>query len=82
MAEAYIKQLNAAGVFTRLEPLQEFFEAEWYHQSYAALNPGQPYIAAVAMPKVEKLRDCLGETSGNDAFQFSLTRPRRRLVAP
>ncbi len=61
VAEAYIKQLGATGVFkspivTRLEPLQEFFEAESYHQNYAALNPGQPYIAAVAMPKIEKLR--------------------------
>lgn len=66
IAEAYIKQLDAAGVFkspivTRLEPLREFFEAEDYHQNYAALNPHQGYIAAVAMPKVEKLRAYFGE---------------------
>ncbi len=66
VAEAYIRQLDAANVFkspieTRLEPLQEFFEAERYHQNYAALNPGQPYIAAVAMPKLEKLRSYFGE---------------------
>lgn len=66
IAEAYIQQLDAAGVFsrpivTRLEPLQDFFEAESYHQNYAALHPGEPYIAAVAAPKVEKLRTYFGE---------------------
>ncbi|MES2490599.1 MAG: peptide-methionine (S)-S-oxide reductase MsrA [Pseudomonadota bacterium] len=66
VAEAYIQQLDAAGVFktpivTRLEPLSEFFEAEAYHQNYAALHPQQGYIAAVAMPKLEKLRAYFGE---------------------
>lgn len=60
VAEAYIKQLDAAGVFekpiaTVLEPLEAFFEAEDYHQNYAALNPMQPYIAYNAAPKVQKL---------------------------
>ena len=62
IAEAYIRQLNDAGVFTSpivttVEPLKQFFEAEAYHQNYAALNPNQPYIAYVAQPKVEKLRE-------------------------
>lgn len=66
IAEAYIRQLDAAGVFTapivtRLEPLKDFFEAEAYHQNYAELHPEQPYIAAVAAPKVEKLRAYFGE---------------------
>lgn len=66
IAEAYIRQLDAAQVFsqkivTRLEPLEDFFVAEAYHQNYAALNPGQGYIQAVAMPKVEKLRKYFGE---------------------
>ena len=61
IAEAYVRQLNEAGVFsgpivTTLEPLKEFFVAEDYHQNYAALNPGQPYIQYVSQPKVEKLR--------------------------
>jgi peptide-methionine (S)-S-oxide reductase len=34
-----------------------FYPAEDYHQNYAALNPGQPYIAGVAAPKVSKLRE-------------------------
>src|SRR5215471_15110766 len=51
ISEAYIRQLNAAGVFsqpivTTLEPLETFYPAEAYHQNYAAINPRQPYIAA------------------------------------
>ena len=62
VAEAYIRELNDARVFnspivTTLEPLKAFYVAEDYHQNYAALNPGQPYIAYVAQPKVEKLRE-------------------------
>jgi peptide-methionine (S)-S-oxide reductase len=66
VAECYIAQLDAAGIYTapivtRLEPLAAFFEAEAYHQNYAALHPGQPYIQAVSTPKVEKLRAYFGE---------------------
>jgi peptide-methionine (S)-S-oxide reductase len=65
IADAYIRQLNEAGVFnapiaTTLEPLKQFFVAENYHQNYAALNPDQPYIAYIAQPKVEKLRAYFG----------------------
>lgn len=61
IAQRYIAQLDAAGVFTapiatQIEALEAFFEAETYHQNYAARNPHQPYIAAVAAPKVDKLR--------------------------
>lgn len=58
----YIEALNRAGVFaapiaTTLEPLTTFYCAEEYHQRYALRNPWQPYIQAVAVPKMEKLRD-------------------------
>jgi len=61
VAEAYIRQLNDAHVFERpivttLEPLEAFYVAEDYHQDYAARNPNQPYIAYIAVPKVEKLQ--------------------------
>ena len=61
VAAAYIQKLDAARIFseaivTTLEPLEKFYPAEEYHQDYAALNPQQPYIACVALPKVEKLR--------------------------
>ncbi len=62
IAEAYIRQLDEARVFsdpivTSLEPLGNFYVAEDYHQDYAARNPTQPYIAYVAQPKVDKLRE-------------------------
>ncbi len=61
LAERYIRRIDAARVFdapitTTLEPLECFFEAEQYHHDYAARNPSQPYVRAVAAPKVEKLR--------------------------
>lgn len=60
VAAAYIRQLDAAGLFsapiaTTLEPLEAFFVAESYHHDYAALHPGQPYIRIVSQPKVDKL---------------------------
>jgi peptide-methionine (S)-S-oxide reductase len=66
LAEHYIRQIDATRVFdapvaTTLEPLERFFEAEQYHHDYAARNPSQPYIRAVAVPKVEKLRAAHGE---------------------
>jgi peptide-methionine (S)-S-oxide reductase len=61
VADAYIDQLNKAKVFdrpivTEVVPLERFFEAETYHQDYAARNPLNPYIVINAQPKVRKLR--------------------------
>jgi peptide-methionine (S)-S-oxide reductase len=66
IAERYIAQIEAARVFdaplaTTLEPLEAFHAAEAYHHGYAARNPQQPYIRAVAEPKVEKLRKVHGD---------------------
>jgi peptide-methionine (S)-S-oxide reductase len=66
VAEAYIQQLKDAKVFespivTTLEPLEQFFEAEDYHQNFAARNPGQPYVAAIALPKVKKLEKAFAD---------------------
>jgi peptide-methionine (S)-S-oxide reductase len=66
VAEAYIAQLDAAGVFnapivTEVVPLEDFHEAEAYHHNYAELHPEQGYIAAVAAPKVAKLRKQFGD---------------------
>jgi peptide-methionine (S)-S-oxide reductase len=61
IADAYIAQLDKAGVFrhrivTQVVPLQAFYLAEAYHQNYAALHPNQPYILFNDAPKVEHLR--------------------------
>jgi peptide-methionine (S)-S-oxide reductase len=61
IAQAYIAQLDKAGVFkhpivTQLSPLTEFYPAEGYHQDYATLHPSSPYIAFNDLPKVENLQ--------------------------
>jgi peptide-methionine (S)-S-oxide reductase len=66
VARAYIRQLDEADVLgapivTEVTPLETFYEAELYHQDYAARNPRQPYIAYTALPKVEKLRKHFGD---------------------
>lgn len=66
IAEAYIRQLNAAGAFrdpivTTLEPLTAFYPAEAYHQNYAVNHPEQPYVAHAALPKVAKLMHYFGD---------------------
>jgi peptide-methionine (S)-S-oxide reductase len=64
VAESYIKQLDEAKAFKRpvvttLEPLKPggFYEAELYHQNYAACNASNPYIRSQAVPKVKKVRE-------------------------
>src|SRR5438270_8207801 len=73
VAEAYIDQLNKASVFgtpivTEVEPLKAFFEAETYHQDYAARNASNPYIVVNAQPKVRKVR----------SYQAAMERVRNR----
>lgn len=66
VAETYIAELNATGAYgspivTTVEPAAPFYPAEGYHQNYAARNPHQPYVAAIAAPKVDKLRKYFGD---------------------
>lgn len=61
VAQAYIAQLNVAKVFprpivTEAVPLKAYYEAEAYHQDYAARNPAQPYIVIHDLPKVANLQ--------------------------
>ncbi len=66
IAQAYIAQLDKAGVFkrpivTQVNPLTGFYPAEAYHQDYATLHPAQPYIAINDLPKVENLQRVFGD---------------------
>lgn len=66
VVEAYIRELNDAGAFpspivTTVEPLGTLYEAEGYHQNYAARNPGQPYVLFTALPKVSALTEAFPE---------------------
>ncbi len=60
VAEAYIKQLNAAKVYdapivTTIETQKKFYPAEAYHQDYATLHPDSGYIATFDLPKIANL---------------------------
>ena len=61
LSQDYIAQLEAARVFsgpivTQVVPLKGFYDAEHYHQHYADLNPGNPYILMCDRPKIGALR--------------------------
>jgi peptide-methionine (S)-S-oxide reductase len=61
IARAYIDQLNHANVFprpiaTEVVGQQAFYQAEEYHQDFAARHPTHPYIAIHDRPKVDRLR--------------------------
>jgi peptide-methionine (S)-S-oxide reductase len=65
VAEEAIREQNASGEFrapivTTIEPYQEFFPGEGYHQNYFVDNPRLPYCAVVIAPKVEKFRKKFG----------------------
>ena len=62
VAEAYIEQLDATGLFegpivTTLEPFEAFYPAEQYHQDFLTLNPDWPYIVVHDLPKIAALEE-------------------------
>lgn len=66
VAEAYIDQLDAAGVYpapivTEIASLDVFYPAEDYHQDYAFLHPDQPYIMWNDLPKVANLHEMFAD---------------------
>ncbi len=66
IAEAYIKQLDAAKVFpapivTQVVEFKAFYPAEEHHQNFCNRNPQNPYVVNVAKPKVDKVKDKVPE---------------------
>ena len=60
VAQAYIKQLDAAKVFrrpivTKVVPLDGFYPAEAYHQNYLVNHRTNPYIVYNDLPKLDHL---------------------------
>jgi peptide-methionine (S)-S-oxide reductase len=61
VAEAYIRQLNKAGVFgsaivTTIEMGKKFYPAEGYHQNFLTNHPDYPYIVINDLPKIQSLK--------------------------
>ena len=64
IAESYIQQLDQVKAFnnrivTQVVPLEEFYQAEDYHQNYLVNHPNEPYIVYNDMPKLANLRKLL-----------------------
>jgi peptide-methionine (S)-S-oxide reductase len=60
-ARAVIEELGRDGpwddpIVTEVEPLERFYPAEAYHDTYFRRNPAQPYCRIVIDPKVRKFR--------------------------
>jgi peptide-methionine (S)-S-oxide reductase len=61
VAEAYIRQVDAAKVFprpvvTRIEPPSAFYPAEEYHQDFVKRHPDHPYVRQQSIPKLMAVR--------------------------
>ena len=61
LAEAYKKQLNDSGKYSKpiaviIEPLKVFYMAEEYHQNYEKNNPNNPYVRQVSIPRLNKMK--------------------------
>lgn len=48
-------------IVTRIEPLENYYKAEAYHQDYYQQNPMQGYCMAVIPPKIAKLKAKFGK---------------------
>ena len=62
IAEDLIRELNAESaspgpIVTAVQPAEEFYKAENYHQNYFQEHSRQPYCAFVVAPKVKKFRE-------------------------
>lgn len=74
--ERYIAQLEREKLFrrpivTEIKSLDKFWMAEDYHQDYERLNPNNPYIKNVSIPRLRKFQSMYPEllkenTTGQD----------------
>lgn len=61
IAEAYMDSLTKAKIYTKpivteIVPFEKFWEAEGYHQNYEKLNPYQPYVVGVSIPRLKRFQ--------------------------
>jgi peptide-methionine (S)-S-oxide reductase len=66
LAREIIQDLDSEGIWnnpivTNVEPFEEFYSAEAYHQEYFENNPNQGYCRLVINPKVEKFEKVFKE---------------------
>ncbi len=61
IAEDFKAKLDASGEYnkpiaTEIVPFEKFYPAEDYHQDYEKLNPNQPYIVGVSIPRLKRFQ--------------------------
>ncbi len=66
LAREIIQELDSEGIWdnpivTTVEPFEQFYSAEAYHQEYYENNPNQGYCRMVINPKVEKFEKVFKE---------------------
>lgn len=59
--EKYIDQINESGAYsekvvTEVVPFEKFWIAEDYHQDYERLNPNNPYVQQVSIPRLNRFK--------------------------
>ena len=62
IAENFIKQLEEENVYddpivTEVVPFEKFWVAEKYHQNYEKLNPTNPYVRSVSIPRLKRFQE-------------------------
>ncbi|WP_026755188.1 peptide-methionine (S)-S-oxide reductase MsrA [Sediminibacter sp. Hel_I_10] len=53
--EALSKELDT-NIAAEVYPFQKFWKAEDYHQNYERLNPGNPYIQNISIPRLKRFQ--------------------------
>ena len=61
IAETFKANLEKSGEYskpiaTEISKLKKFYKAEEYHQDYERLNPNQPYVKAVSIPRLNRFK--------------------------
>lgn len=51
IAKSYTKP-----IVTEILPFEKFWKAEDYHQNYEKLNPNQPYVRSVSIPRLNRFK--------------------------
>lgn len=56
MAELTEQKVYANPIVTEVVPFEKFWVAEDYHQDYERINPGNPYVQSVSIPRLKRFQ--------------------------
>ena len=61
------QSLEGQKVAAQVRPFQKFWKAEKYHQNYERLNPSNPYIQNVSIPRLKRFQEKFPELLKEEA---------------